>query len=93
MPLILLGPWGWGATFSPVDLGSPLGEAGVGHHWCLPGSEEQSDGAQEGLGGGEARGHLQALSQSSGLTGPLRGRGLPGPDSQGHQLGELQLPS
>ena len=47
----------------------------------------------EGLGRGEAGGHLQALPQGSGLTGPLRGRGLPGPDGQGQRLGEPHLPS
>lgn len=30
LPLILQGPWGRGVTFSPADLGSPVGEAGAG---------------------------------------------------------------
>ena len=73
--------------------GSALGEAGAGHHWCLPAAWGQSNGAQEGRGGGEAWGHPPALSQISGLMGPLRRRGLPGPESQGQRLGEPQLPS
>ena len=90
LPLIPQGPWGRGATFSPADLGSPLGEAGAG---AAGASQGLGNKAIDGLGGGEAGGRLQVLPQSSGLTGPLRGRGLPGPDGQGQRLGEPQLPS